>query len=110
MPEERCNGNFIALECALTMAREVLKSGGSTEVTMSATTIFYQECPICGRSLRVPAKYFGRLMSCSHCQGEFLAGKEELPQAPPSPDAVLNASVSELIRPPVFTNPQLGEV
>lgn len=40
---------------------------------MSALTIFYQECPTCGRSLRIPVKYFGLTMSCSHCSGEFLA-------------------------------------
>lgn len=76
---------------------------------MSAMTIFYQECPICGRNLRIPAKYFGRLMSCSHCEGEFLAGKDELPQAV-SPDADLVAPVSEMPRPAVFAQPQLGEV
>jgi hypothetical protein len=92
------------------MAREVLKSSGSTEVTMSAMTIFYQECPICGRNLRIPAKYFGRLMSCSHCEGEFLAGKEELPAAPPAADADLTASVRELLQPGAFVQPQLGEV
>jgi hypothetical protein len=48
---------------------------------MSALTVFYQECPICGRSLRVPVKYFGRQMSCSHCEGTFLAGKDQV-QAP----------------------------
>jgi hypothetical protein len=47
---------------------------------MSAMTIFYQGCPVCGRSLRIATKYFGRQMTCTHCKGEFLAGKEELPQ------------------------------
>jgi hypothetical protein len=54
---------------------------------MSAMTIFYQECPVCGRSLRIPAKYFGRLMSCGHCQGEFVAGTEQLPAE--EPDSIL---------------------
>jgi hypothetical protein len=41
---------------------------------MSAvTTVFYQECPTCGRTLRVAVKYFGRSMSCGHCGGEFVA-------------------------------------
>jgi hypothetical protein len=77
---------------------------------MSAMTIFYQECPICGRNLRIPAKYFGRLMTCTHCEGEFRAGKGELPDAAPSPDADLGAPVSELLRPGVFGQPQVGEV
>jgi hypothetical protein len=41
---------------------------------MSRATFFYQECPVCGRSLRVAVRYFGREMSCSHCRGEFVAG------------------------------------
>jgi hypothetical protein len=45
---------------------------------MSALTVFYQECPVCGRNLRVPVKYFGREMSCSHCEGTFLAGKDQM--------------------------------
>jgi hypothetical protein len=49
---------------------------------MSAlTTIFYQECPTCGRSLRIPVKYFGRAMSCSHCNGEFVADPNTLRSA-----------------------------
>ena len=77
---------------------------------MSAMTIFYQECPICGRNLRIPAKYFGRLMSCTHCEGEFRAGKEELPEAPPAADADLGACAGELLHPAGFGQPQLGEV
>jgi hypothetical protein len=41
---------------------------------MSALTFFYQECPVCGRSLRVRVQYFGKQMSCTHCGGEFQAG------------------------------------
>lgn len=77
---------------------------------MSAMTMFYQQCPICGRSLRIPAKYFGRLMSCTHCEGEFRAGKEQLPEAGPARDADLGACSAELLRPGVFAEPQLGEV
>ena len=52
---------------------------------MPALTIFYQECPVCGRSLRISVKHFGRLMSCTHCQGEFRAGKTEgAPESPPT--------------------------
>ena len=40
---------------------------------MPMMTYFYQECPVCARSLRVPVQYFGSIMSCSHCGGEFQA-------------------------------------
>jgi hypothetical protein len=39
-------------------------------------TIFYQECPTCGRSLRIPVKYFGLAMACTHCGGEFVASQD----------------------------------
>jgi len=74
---------------------------------MSAVTFFYQNCPVCGRSLRILAKYFGRRMTCSHCQGEFRAGKEELTQATQLPEANLSTSI---IGRGAFAEPQLGEV
>jgi hypothetical protein len=73
---------------------------------MSALTFFYQNCPVCGRSLRIAAKYFGRQMTCTHCQGEFRAGKEELPAAE-MPEARLPTPLSSE---DVFAQPQLGEV
>jgi len=77
---------------------------------MTAMTIFYQECPICGRNLRIPAKYFGRLMTCTHCEGEFLAGKEQLPEAGPAREADLGACAQELLRPSAFSQAHFGEV
>ena len=51
---------------------------------MSAlTTVFYQECPTCGRSLRVAVKYFGRVMSCGHCGGQFVANPDEMRSTAP---------------------------
>jgi hypothetical protein len=73
---------------------------------MSAMTFFYQECPVCGRSLRVPVKHFGRQMSCSHCQGEFSAGKEALPEPSPAPAI---GPAGELPLKDLFIQPQLGE-
>ena len=71
---------------------------------MSAMTFFYQECPTCGRSLRIPVKYFGRQMACTHCEGEFRAGKEDLPAASPHFEAMPTAPES-LLTPA----PQLGQ-
>ena len=73
---------------------------------MAAVTVFYQSCPICGRALRIPAKYFGRQMSCTHCEGEFRAGNDEL--KPPSCE---QPAFSEPVLPPLTSiQPQLGEV
>lgn len=76
---------------------------------MSAMTIFYQQCPICGRNLRVPVKYFGRPMSCTHCEGEFIAGKEEVRPSPAADTGIVPA-VNGLLDPSAFGQPQLGEV
>ena len=71
---------------------------------MQPITVFYQSCPVCGRSLRIPAKYFGRLMSCTHCEGEFLAGKDELPPA-------REATFPDVVKAPLALNQaQLGEI
>ncbi len=72
---------------------------------MSATTVFYQACPVCGRSLRIPAKFFGRKMSCTHCEGTFRAGKDELP--PKAPEARVFAE--PIVAPLAFSPVQLGE-
>ena len=72
---------------------------------MSAITFFYQECPICGRSLRVSIKHFGRQMCCTHCHGEFRAGKDELPKRVAEPGAAVSPSLA--ITPGM--TPQLGE-
>ena len=38
---------------------------------------FFQECPTCGRHVRIKAEYLGRRMSCLHCEGEFVATDSE---------------------------------
>jgi hypothetical protein len=77
---------------------------------MSAMTVFYQECPVCGRNLRVPAKYFGRRMTCTHCQGEFRAGKEELPALPKQEASLPASMVAPALIQSELTQSQIGEV
>jgi len=76
---------------------------------MSAITFFFQECPVCGRSLRVPVKYFGREMSCSHCAGEFIAGKQKEPaeQCQREAEGDLAGPLNELLRPVVLAHSQM---
>jgi len=38
---------------------------------------FFQECPTCGRHVRIKAEYLGRRMTCLHCEGEFTASDRE---------------------------------
>lgn len=43
----------------------------------SQATFFVQECPTCGRRLRVCVEYLGRNIQCRHCSGEFVAHDRE---------------------------------
>ena len=40
---------------------------------MSTTTYFLQECPTCGRSLRIRVEYLGQQVACQHCGAKFQA-------------------------------------
>lgn len=40
---------------------------------MSRSTYFVQECPTCGRNLRIRIAYLGRQVVCQHCNATFEA-------------------------------------
>jgi hypothetical protein len=40
---------------------------------MSNSTFFLQECPTCGRRLRIRVEYLGKRLVCQHCCGQFMA-------------------------------------
>ncbi len=40
---------------------------------MSTSTFFVQECPTCGRRLRIRVEYLGKRVVCQHCRGQLLA-------------------------------------
>ncbi|HEV7224571.1 MAG TPA: response regulator [Pirellulales bacterium] len=48
---------------------------------MMVSTHYIQQCPTCGRSLRVRVEYLGRQVACMHCHGRFLAYDPESPRA-----------------------------
>jgi hypothetical protein len=49
---------------------------------MAMRNFFYQECPVCGRHLRIRLEHLGRELACTHCQGNFIARDPEIPPAP----------------------------
>jgi hypothetical protein len=80
---------------------------------MSAMTFFYQACPVCGRSLRVAVKYFGKEMCCSHCGGEFRAGDFNGSQTPDAADSTggrVDVDASGVVLHADFGAAQVGEV
>ncbi len=40
---------------------------------MSGAAYFNQDCPVCGRGLRVRVAYLGKQVACQHCGGRFEA-------------------------------------
>ena len=44
---------------------------------MSHATCFYQECPTCGRQLRVRVKFLNKVVVCPHCEGQLIAEDPE---------------------------------
>ena len=44
---------------------------------MVESTYFIQECPTCGRSLRIRVEYLGRHVVCQHCRGKLIAHDPE---------------------------------
>ena len=40
---------------------------------MSNSVYYTQECPTCGRSLRIRVGYLGKNVVCQHCEAHFLA-------------------------------------
>lgn len=61
---------------------------------MAEATYFVQECPTCGRSLRIRVEYLGKRLVCQHCHGALVASDC---QAPPRLSVDLLQRASELI-------------
>jgi hypothetical protein len=43
------------------------------EPNVSGAAYFNQDCPVCGRGLRVRVAYLGKQVACQHCGGRFEA-------------------------------------
>jgi len=40
---------------------------------MEHAVCYHQNCPVCGRNLRIPVTLLGRRVYCQHCGGRFIA-------------------------------------
>lgn len=40
---------------------------------------YFQDCPICGRTLRIRVEYLGRKLVCQSCRGHFVAAEPSQP-------------------------------
>lgn len=47
---------------------------------------FKQECPVCGRGMRVPIELFGKIVACGHCHAVGVARDDTVyPRIGPAP-------------------------
>lgn len=49
---------------------------------------FHQQCPVCGRVVRVRVSLLGRQVFCQHCQGSFVASDPSMGGGEPTCDEV----------------------
>ena len=63
---------------------------------MSGAAYFKQECPICGRVLKVRVTYLGKKVACQHCGGRFEACDPETATSDSSQSSIL-ARADELL-------------
>lgn len=40
---------------------------------MPMATHFHQQCPVCGRTVRISVEHLGIIVQCRHCRGQFEA-------------------------------------
>ena len=50
---------------------------------MSNAVYYIQECPTCGRNLRIRVAYLGNRVVCQHCHGRFVASDPLSGEPPP---------------------------
>jgi hypothetical protein len=61
---------------------------------MPLVSVFYQQCPVCGRNLRMPVQCFGRQVTCVHCGGDFRAEEQAAPHVESEPDPLAAADLA----------------
>lgn len=61
---------------------------------MAEANYLVQECPTCGRNLRIRVEYLGRSVVCQHCHGSLVARD---PDASRHSDSGLLERAAELI-------------
>jgi hypothetical protein len=64
---------------------------------MSTAIFFVQQCPTCGRRLRVCVEYLGKKIQCRHCRGTLVARDPENDPSWEDTQSPLTRRVEELL-------------
>jgi DNA-directed RNA polymerase subunit RPC12/RpoP len=76
---------------------------------MENVSYYDQDCPTCGRALRIRKTYLGRRVQCRHCNAEFEACEPGSAEYPPSDSGIaLLQRADELIAAADRHSPPLG--
>jgi len=71
---------------------------------------YHQNCPVCGRNLRIGVRLLGRRVYCQHCGGGFIASDAATgTEVSPVADRLQSAIVDELIERAAVMLGQSGE-
>jgi len=88
-------------------------SGRDVEQIMepdSNPVCYHQNCPVCGRNLRIGVRLLGRRVYCQHCGGGFIASDAATGTGVPTvADRPQSAIVDELIERAAVMLAQSGE-
>ena len=68
------------------------------------STFYNQDCPVCGRTARVPVSLLGTSVCCQHCSGVFLGSCED---PTPHVEGTLLERAERLLRHLSLTGPLL---
>ena len=63
----------------------------------SRATFFVQECPTCGRKVRVCVEYLGLEIQCRHCRATFVASDPDSDPSSSNSKPALLRRVDELL-------------
>jgi hypothetical protein len=74
----------------LICVRQEHRLGVVGEPNVSGAAYFNQDCPVCGRGLRVRVAYLGKQVACQHCGGRFEASDPESAHYPTASNSELS--------------------
>lgn len=84
-------------EMPIAVAIRVVEASSTEGGMVRSPVFFHQQCPVCGRVVRVRVSLLGRQVYCQHCQGSFVATDSSMGGLPPTTTVVQSAGTDDLI-------------
>jgi hypothetical protein len=84
-------------EMPIAVAIRVVEASSTEGGMVRSPVFFHQQCPVCGRVVRVRVSLLGRQVFCQHCQGSFVATDSSMGDLPPTTPVSPSAGTDDLI-------------